>query len=396
MEQTFYLDSVDTVIFNQNNVNLIRLNKDIIWRSSNLSLFNFTGIDANGLYEGQIGYTNAVGYALGKYNYTYYRKIEPIPTTEEEVLGKYYKTYDSSYATVFYEITADNISSITLGTTEIFEPSGYENATDYVQEINVNNALNPESFNGFDFTTKYASKNDIPNLNISEIYIPSTYNGLPITEVLSQAFYGLTYDSGASKYSYYPTEQIKLIKLGSNIKKLNSSAFYRVCSFVGRDEGNDFILNNKLETINSLSLYGIYDGTYNFALPSSVKQISGEIFVQGAVSTNVQPRVNTFTVSSPSINIDGGTTYSSADQTKYLIFTKDVLSISGVVSKSTTSASSVVFEHPADAQITLSISSNKSATPINIYTDNEAVRAYDWATQNYTPTFYPLSDYTGG
>lgn len=54
----------------------------------------------------------------------------------------------------------------------------------------------------------------------------------------------------------------------------------------------------------------------------------------------------------------------------------------------------LVFKHTNSDTIILDILAPKNATEITIYTDNDIVKNYDWASKNYTVTFKPLSEYT--
>lgn len=63
----------------------------------------------------------------------------------------------------------------------------------------------------------------------------------------------------------------------------------------------------------------------------------------------------------------------------------------------TTSLTSVIFRQPAGMVVNLPESGlfdTKSSCSLNIYTDNEYIRNYDWAGDNITATFYPLSEAT--
>lgn len=60
-----------------------------------------------------------------------------------------------------------------------------------------------------------------------------------------------------------------------------------------------------------------------------------------------------------------------------------------------TGVTMLVCRQPADLAVWLpsdTLYDSKNAISMAIYTDNEAIRAYDWAADNVTPTFYPLSE----
>lgn len=64
------------------------------------------------------------------------------------------------------------------------------------------------------------------------------------------------------------------------------------------------------------------------------------------------------------------------------------------------SSYTLIFRQPAGMYVELppeggdgkGIAYNKSSRSCSIYTDNEYIMNYDWATDNVTPTFYPLSE----
>lgn len=64
-----------------------------------------------------------------------------------------------------------------------------------------------------------------------------------------------------------------------------------------------------------------------------------------------------------------------------------------------TQTTTLIFRQPAGMEVELppagdgtGLSYNKSSHAIAIYTDNECIKNYDWATDNVTATFYPLSE----
>lgn len=65
-----------------------------------------------------------------------------------------------------------------------------------------------------------------------------------------------------------------------------------------------------------------------------------------------------------------------------------------------TSIKNLIFRQPAGMNIELpeagkdysGLGYDKDAYSVNIYTDNECIRNYDWAADNVTATFYPLSE----
>lgn len=64
-----------------------------------------------------------------------------------------------------------------------------------------------------------------------------------------------------------------------------------------------------------------------------------------------------------------------------------------------TNATTLTFRQPAGMEVELpkpgdgtGLAYNKSSYSVTIYTDNECIKNYGWATDNVTATFYPLAD----
>jgi len=64
------------------------------------------------------------------------------------------------------------------------------------------------------------------------------------------------------------------------------------------------------------------------------------------------------------------------------------------------SVTTLIFRQPAGMYVELppagdgefiGLAYNKNSRNVSIYTDNECIKNYDWATDNVTATFYPLS-----
>lgn len=72
--------------------------------------------------------------------------------------------------------------------------------------------------------------------------------------------------------------------------------------------------------------------------------------------------------------------------------------ILGLITPSGTSVTTLIFRQPAGMTIDLptpgsanGMAYNKDSRPISIYTDNDLIKNYGWATDNVTATIYPLS-----
>lgn len=362
--------------------------------TSPVEMFNFTGVDANGLYEGEVGYTTPTEYAIGGWQYEYYKIIEPTPTTKEEVVGKYY--YDGitgAYVQATSSVVDGTLPGFTLGTTKVYDKlDTIDTATHSFKVVNeFNNGLNSEYFGGINLGNSYTSEEEILDggIDISSIILPSVYKNLPITTILPNAFRGsYSYSNGKS---YWILSKTKHFKLGKNITTLLEDSINRVCSYVDDDIDKSFELNSKLKHLGVNSLLGVYGSTSNIILPKSVENIGAGVFYDTVNTDGENCRLlNTITLLSDFTST--GTSSPIDKNCKYLIIESSVHNISGDLGGS----SNIVFKHGADDEVNLNLNSLKYAASITIYTDNDMVKAYDWATQNYTVTFYPLSDYTGG
>lgn len=360
------------------------------------SMFNFTGIDANGLYNGEIGYTSPVAYAIGRWKYTYYKKIVPTPATEDEIIGKYYKNSTSG---LLVEITSSTISSglVVVGETDIYETTTNKDEADASGKADgdYNNGINSK-YVGVDPAKKYTSSQlKDKDFGLDTIIIPDTHNGLPVKVILPFAFYA--WWSNENETIAWVTKTTKHVKLGNNITHLSKQAFVHMCSWVNDESETSFELNDGLEQIDECALLGIYSNTYDLVLPNSVREISGTFSQKSGVYYTNNQTLNTLTMTGDfaSSSYDA---HGLASCAKYLIIDESVKNITGDLAfyANTSPVGNIVFKHGIDDTINLTIEPQKSAFAINIYTDNETIRNYDWASANYTVTFYPLSDYTGG
>lgn len=254
-----------------------------------------------------------------------------------------------------------------------------------VSDQTVNNALNGEYF-GIDVTAEYPSSEPVPD-EIENLVIPGKYNGLPVTEINSHGFQGYIEVENAPDI-YTIASRINTIKLGANIKTLNQSAFGNMSRSMNE---STFIFNNVLESLQGGCLHEVFSSSANITLPSSINYIGSGI-TRGSGTTSY--KINTLTIQG-SFETPTGSSITLGESANYVIFTSTVGSISGrICGGLTTSGFKFVFEHGVNDNIELNISSPKSASTADIYTDNTIVRNYDWASKNITVTFHSLSEYT--
>ena len=139
---------------------------------------------------------------------------------------------------------------------------------------------------------------------------------------------------GENAFQLY--SNLKNITLPNSITSIGKYAFYG-CSGL-----TSITLPNSITSIGKYAFYGC-SGLTSITIPSSVTSIENSAFNNCSNLTTVtfnQP--NGMTVSLPTAGSGSGMLY------------------------------------------------NKTAREVTIYTDNETIKNYDWATDNVTPTFYHL------
>lgn len=220
------------------------------------------------------------------------------------------------------------------------------------------------------FTEKYGDEyvrywGDLEDSTIPEpiqcvedtLVIPTSHNGLPVTRILESAFYSRQLaTTGAYIDKRYQPYFYTNVVFGANITTLDDDALANMKANMPKITLPD--------TITALT-DGSFGSTYKI-----VSQVEVNSNITSASAWNYVPTV---------------------------IFNSGVTEIVDPIDRSTTYADQVfVFKHAADAELTITYSSTpKIAQTLTIYTDNEYVKNYDWATNgNITPTFYSLSEWT--
>ena len=348
MEQTINLNDLEIVKFNGLDVESLQLNGTTIWEKAKASdVFNYTGLDANGNMEGQLAFDGTiVAYAIGKPTIT-------ITTAEDGTQSE----------SITYPLC-----------------NGYNN----------------EYYN-YDFNTsmtnadkKYVSADE--RIISENLVIPDKYNGKPITTILESAFYNNDwYVTDDTNYKTYQSCFLKTVTLGQNIVDIQGSAFAGIGCY--HTDANTLV--SVFETINiyeshiqaiggSVFSY-IGGGNYNyFNLPTSLTEL-GAVAFNGSKKVRVNSNLTMPTGTSSILNIWSTTTD--------VIFSSNVtIALIHILHNNQV----LVFEQDVNTEVTLNVTSTKNAAAITIYTDNNSVKNFDWATNNYTVTFKSLSEYTGG
>lgn len=374
------LESLTKVSLNSVAPDFIRLNGKQIWqKQTDDEQFNYVGLDANGYMEGQVAYDGTpVAYAIGKPNYEYYQQVSPTPSTLTEYYGKY--IYASTLGgETFIEITSTNISSyegqITVGETPCYLlVDAKEDAdADEISTFADCGGYSSEYYGGYDFQTP---QDHISEFIVPEILVlPDTYKGKPVTRILENAFKG-EYVTDNSRDEWQALN-IKEIQFGQNIEVLDTDSFYNL------GVSNSIVLPNSMKKIEGTAFYGCGTPSMQLEIPASVEEVTGSVCYGWSGSKLI---FGNPTIIKGNFDCKTGTT---------IVLKETVKNITGDVFSGNYIPSVYVFEHSEDAEITLDITSLKSAKAITIYTDNTIVKNYDWSGKNIIVTFKALSEYTG-
>lgn len=167
---------------------------------------------------------------------------------------------------------------------------------------------------------------------------------------------------------------IEYLYLADSIKEIEGYAFYGMPNASGGKGLKALQLPAKLKTLGNNAFNSMFIEEYTMdplIIPDSVETIGNSVFV------NFTTRVTSITVGA-SVKTIGNSAFKRSTGTVIL--------------------TEVIFKQPATmTDITLPVAGSdtgmfytKSATPLNIYTDNEIIKNYAWARDNITPTFYHL------
>ena len=371
----------------------------------------FTAIDSNGNYQFSDSYNGTPNeYILGD-PYMYIKhttEVSPTPTSASAYNNRLvYNTSTGKWDRASYNSSTGVVtpSWVEVGVTPIYNSEMTYDRDDfdyaYIQEGNVeqsgalNNMFNHKYFNnitGAQMHAEIIGSQNVPTLSptIGWVDIPSTYKGKPVTKVNYHAYYsGHVTSSSDSCTIMDGNNRPRFFVLGGNITELKRAAFYGYTQQTGY-----FGFNNRLYSAKTSSLYLQFIPNTLVEFPRSFGEVGELMFGSGSD----RPGAIKFP-GNGSLTIHSGATSTSsssggiAGNAPVIKFGADVYGLDGIVC--TSNGGVLVFEHSANAQFYLHITKAKSALTVDIYTDNNDIRNYDWATQNYTVTFHTLSEYTG-
>lgn len=375
-------------------VDVLKLNGKFLWTNIEEQVgldLNYTGLDVNGKLDGSVEFDGAiVAYAVGKPSFTYYKQVEPTPTTKEGYYGYYFLGL-GGFTLITSETDFDSIvNKITVGTTICYELVKDKSlATNESVSYPFCNGYNSEYYNGYDFSTRIDS-NITPydeSLRIvpETLKLPLTHNDLPVTTILDYAFDGGVINDDGQLAQYNQGAFIKDIIFGSNIQNIKSYAFFTICNYGTSDMRSSFDIPTSIKEVGSPAFVDF--GYYNSSLYKLIVPESSPIVYPGSFDSKK------FTLVIYKSNIVDFTNYRAMEPTTF-VFKKSVKEFKGQPFSDTV-VENMVFEHTDEDEITINITGPKTAKSTNIYTDSTYVRNYNWAGKNITPTFYSLSEYTG-
>ena len=405
-------NNIGDVYVGSSKISKIYVGSDLVYNSvayQNDNRFVYSGIDSAGKYEFEDDYDGtAVSYAIGKraHEYTYYHYTQISTPTTKAGYNNYYVEENGTYTQCVYTSDSDTLtpSWVVVGSTPCYSRTTvvyYDQTTDdpsYVlysdrTTYRYDNGLNPEYFSGVNLQQSYSYPSYVPDIGISNLVIPDTYNGKPVTKILDYALYGY-FQVPSGSYGddeYYVCCKISTLTLGANITYIGKYACQNVCVDNIAAANCNVVFNNVLNNVDEYAF-----GTNTFMN----KKV---IFPSGASSVTVHSLAfgskacNKIIFSNSSVNLTvTNASNCLGDATDWLVFQSTVNNINTSYFRRITGykSAALVFKQTSGVPFS-SLSSLKSAIAVTIYTDNQDIRNYDWASKNYTVTFKTLSEYPG-
>lgn len=244
-------------------------------------------------------------------------------------------------------------------------------------------------------------------------------------------------------FRFYENSKLKNVHLGDQILKIENSAFMNcpienfyfgknkieVFSYLNFNEGtisNVYNLN-ELHEENRSGIGPFYNTTWYKSLADDQWILAGndKILFGNTITTPSTGFIIPTTVinlAQESLAVPSGKTadtnftiFTIPDHIKYIqhrvfgdVLAKQKIKTLGISSSVEeingniccgTTTTTLVFKHPAGKYIKLptpgsnsGMAYNKDSRALTVYTDNEYIKNYDWATDNATVTFYPLAN----
>ena len=389
------ISDIAGVNLNSVSYDVLKIDGVTVWEKLKDDLsFNYVGYDSEGRPDGAVDFDGvAVEYFVGKLKYTYFKQSPNIPTTAEEYYDKWIKPSTLDLGTTgFIRVTSSNISSyVTVGTTPVYDVvDSKDHADGYNFDSVYCGAFNEQYYN-YDFSTRISPSDPSQQIIPDDIVVPETYKGVPITGICAQAFSGgfeVTSSGGSSIWNNYSqAAYIKSIALPKTITDIYASGIRLLEQLT-----KDIVLPEGLTILNPSVLNNCSQPSKKYIIPKSalLSLLTNSIVWDGASSQVSHSNIYTLVIQNPNVELMSNS--NAFRYAKTVEFTKDVQSITGCLGYNGL-PTNLVFRHTNSDAITLSLSKPKSATAVNIYTDNDYLKTFDWSSMNYTATIYPLSDY---
>lgn len=219
-----------------------------------------------------------------------------------------------------------------------------------------------------------------------------------------------------AKYSFYECTKLKSIEIPYSVKRIEGSSFAD-CTALTDINTDEMDPHCKITTASDIAYAPFRNTGVHNNLPADTiwlmakgKIMAGNTCITSSGSLVIPDSVINLASNACSGANDNFTSFVIPDTVE--IICDDVITSTGLtkltVGKSVRDIGTslipsgivtLIFRQPAGMEIELptagdgtGMAYNKDSRAVSIYTDNEYIKNYDWATDNVTATFYPLSD----
>lgn len=214
-----------------------------------------------------------------------------------------------------------------------------------------------------------------PNRNLEEIELPET-----LIEIGKNVFRGFSSSSIINTDNLNPYCMIGLCNGNSGLRGTEMNTFANEMVLIAKDR---ILLTNSFSTEE------------NFIIPDTVLNISSA----ACEATNSRSAFLTSCIIPDTVEIIQDDIFQGQTKLTSITVGSSVRYIGNKLIPETTTTTILIFRQPAGMYIELPAAGEstglayyKESRSISIYTDNEYIKNYDWATDNVTATFYSLSE----
>lgn len=220
-------------------------------------------------------------------------------------------------------------------------------------------------------------------------------------------------------FAFGACKTLEKLRLGNNIEEINLSAFSG-CSNLSEIDSTDMnpccIINYLAFSVDTSAiftsapkgtLFTLANGkilfknkvpkpSEGFDIPKTVINIAGGAL--GKYGDTVDSNFTSFVIPD-TVEMLQNKIFDGQSALKKITIGKSVNRITGTIVPST-AVNTLIFKQPSGMKIELptagsetpGMAYNKSSYSVDVYTDNEYIQNYDWATDNVTVTLHPLSE----